>query len=180
MVVAVLAAFALLYPRSADAQTGQVSIEARPGVTLPTGDLSDAGAGAGLSLGADLMYTFVPALTAYVGLSRDAFSCDDDQPCSEDINSNGVQGGLKLLFAREGTALPWARAGVMGQRFEVGDSDTDMQLGFEAGAGVDIDVSPSFALVPAVGFRTYGADLDNGSDIDARWFNLTLGGHIHF
>jgi hypothetical protein len=55
-----------------------------------------------------------------------------------------------------------------------------MSLGFEAGAGVDIDVSNNIALVPAVGFRTYGVDLDDGGDLSARWFNVTLGGHIHF
>jgi opacity protein-like surface antigen len=68
----------------------------------------------------------------------------------------------------------------MGQSLEIGDEDTDMSLGFEAGAGVDIDVSNNIALVPAVGFRTYGVDLDDGGDLSARWFNVTLGGHIHF
>jgi len=171
---------AVLLPASVEAQAGRVSIEARPGVALPTGDMSDAGAGAGLALGAELMYTFMPALTAYVGLSRDSFSCDDDGPCADDFQSDGVQGGLKFLFGRDGTALPWARAGVMGQSLEIGDQDTDMSLGFEAGAGVDIDVTNNIALVPAVGFRTYGADLDDGGDLSARWFNVTLGGHIHF
>ena len=32
-------------------------------MTFPTGDLSDAGAESSLALGADLMYTFTPALT---------------------------------------------------------------------------------------------------------------------
>jgi opacity protein-like surface antigen len=178
--MALAAATAVLVPATVEAQTGRLSIEARPGVTLPTGDISDAGAGAGLALGAELMYTFMPALTAYVGLSRDQFPCGDDEPCSEDFQSDGVQGGLKFLFGRDGSALPWARAGVMGQSLEIGDEDTDMSLGFEAGAGVDIDVSNNIALVPAVGFRTYGVDLDDGGDLSARWFNVTLGGHIHF
>jgi len=180
VMVALAAATALLLPATVEAQSGRLSIEARPGVTLPTGDISDAGAGAGLALGAELMYTFMPALTAYVGLSRDSFSCDDDEPCGDGFESSGLQGGLKFLFGRDGTALPWARAGVMGQSLEIGDEDTDMSLGFEAGAGVDIDVSRNIALVPAVGFRTYGVDLDNGGDLSARWFNVTLAGHIHF
>jgi opacity protein-like surface antigen len=164
---------------AADASAqSRLSLEGRVGAAIPTGDLSDGDAGTGLALAAEAMYSFSPILTGYIGVSRDAFSCDDEDFC-EDLSSSGLQGGLKFLLAREGSLLPWVRLGLIGQSLDLGDEDTDMSLGFEAGGGLDIDVSPRFAVVPGVHYRSYSPDFDPG-DLDVRYFVLSLGGHIHF
>lgn len=166
----------------ADAQTARrLSLEGRVGVTFPTGDLSDAGAGSGLALGADIMYTFTPVLTGYAGISRDAFSCDEDEgPCDDDFTSGGFQAGLKFLLARDGRALPWVRAGLLGHSLDSDGLDSDLGLGFEAGAGVDLDVSPRFAVVPALHYRSYSPDFEGDADLSVNWLALTLAGHLHF
>lgn len=161
------------------AQTHRLSLEGRIGAAIPTGDLSDADAGVGLALAAEAMYSFSPILTGYIGLSRDAFSCDDDDFCG-DATSSGLQGGLKFLLAREGSMLPWVRLGLIGQSLDLGEIDSDLSLGFEAGGGIDIDVSPRFAVVPGIHYRAYSPDFDGEGDIDVRYFVLSLGGHLHF
>jgi hypothetical protein len=161
------------------AQTHRLSLEGRIGATIPTGDLSDGEAGAGLSLAAEAMYSFSPILTGYIGISRDAFSCDDDDFC-DGATSGGLQGGLKFLLAREGSMLPWVRLGLIGQSLDLGEVDSDMSLGFEAGGGIDIDVSPRFTIVPGIHYRAYSPDFDGERDIDVRYFVLSLGGHLHF
>jgi hypothetical protein len=160
------------------AQTNRLSLEGRIGATIPTGDLSDGDAGVGLALAAEAQYSFSPVLTGYFGVSRDAFSCDDDDFC-RDAASSGIQGGLKFLLARDGARLPWVRLGLIGQSLDLGANESDLGLGFEVGGGVDIDVSPRFAVVPGIHFRSYSADFDPG-DVDVRYFVLSLGGHIHF
>lgn len=164
------------------AQTARrISLEGRLGVTFPTGDVSDAGGGSGYELGADFMYTFSPALTGYLGISRHTFSCDEDEgPCEDSFTSGGFQAGLKYLFSRDARALPWVRAGLLAQSLDVGPDDSDLGFGVEAGAGVDVDVSPRFAVVPALYYRTYSADVDGGGEISPSWFALTLAGHLHF
>lgn len=166
----------------AAAQASRFSVEGRLGMTFPTGDLSDVGAESGLALGADLMYTFTPSLTAYAGLSRDAFSCDEDEEegCEDDLTSSGFQAGLKFLLTREGRALPWLRAGILGHSLDTNGSDSDMGIGFEAGAGADLDVSPRWAIVPALHIRSYSPDFDGDDDISATWLALTLAAHLHF
>lgn len=163
------------------AQTSErISVEGRLGLTLPTGDLSDAGGSSGLALGADVMYTFTPTLTGYAGISRDMFSCDDDEGCDDDFTSGGFQAGLKFLLARDGNALPWVRAGLLGHSLEVGDNDSDLGLGFEVGGGIDLGLTSRFSVVPALHFRSYSPDFEGDGDLSVNWLALTLGGHLHF
>jgi hypothetical protein len=169
----------ILGASQASAQRSGVSLEGRLGVALPVGELSDRGAGSGLSLAGDLMYTFSDALTGYIGLSHDRFSCDNDTFCRNRITSNGFQTGLKFLFRRDGSALPWLRAGLIGQSLDTRRADSGMELGIDGGAGIDFDVTPNFALVPALQLRAYSADL-GATTVDTRYFVISLGGYIHF
>ncbi len=177
---ALLGASLLWVPSDAEAQApGRISVEGRPGITLPTGDLSNLGGGSGFSLGADVMLSLNRTVTGYFGVSHDQFSCAASEPCEGELNSGGFQAGLKALFRRDGAALPWARAGLLGHSLDTGDGSSDLGLGVELGAGFDLDVTPHFALVPAVGFRTFSADIDRRS-LTASWFTVSLGAHLHF
>ena len=165
---------------SASAQTlERFSLEGRLGITFPSGDLSDAGYGSGFALGLDGIYNFTPALSAYAGLSRHNFSCDEDEACEDGAVAGGFQGGLKLLLRREGNVLPWARGGLIGQTLDPNGETSDLGLGFEVGAGADIGITPRFSVVPALQYRSFSADFGE-SDVTAGWFALTLGGHLHF
>jgi hypothetical protein len=167
--------FAGAEPIAAQVETSRISLEGRVGVAIPTGDLSDADAGAGLALGADFMYTFAPTLTGYLGISRHMFSCDG---CDE-ITAGGFQVGLKFLLARQGGALPWLRGGLLGQTLDTG-STSDLGLGFEAGAGLDIPVTHRFSVAPALNYRMFSPGGTGFDDFSANWIAITLGGHLHF
>lgn len=161
------------------AQSHRLSLEGRIGAAIPTGDLSNGDAGTGLSLAAEAMYSFSPILTGYLGVSRDAFSCDEESFC-DDASSSGLQGGLKFLLVRDGSLLPWVRVGLVGQSLDLGEVDSDLSLGFEAGGGIDIDVSPRFAVVPGIHYRAYSPDFEQNDELDVRYFVISLGGHLHF
>jgi hypothetical protein len=170
----------LSIPCAASAQAGRTSFEARIGATFPAGEFKDNGLETGLALGADLMYSLSPILTAYAGASRDAFNCDrSEDECLRDYWSGGFQAGLKYLLQRTGDALPWVRGGVVGQKMDIGPRDSDLSLGFEVGGGIDFDISPQLALVPALHFRRYEADVGS-DDFTVSYLTLSVGAHLHF
>lgn len=168
--------FVFLLPASEAQAQVSFSGEGRVGVTFPTGDLSDVGAGAGLGLGAELMMTFQPNLSAYVGLNRHGFSCDSDCDLGSSPRSSGVGAGLKLIFPSPQDALLWGRAGVVGHSLSDDDSSGDRNLGFELGAGFDMPIAPRLYLTPHAGLISH----DAGGGFTARYFTLGVGGHYHF
>lgn len=174
-------ACAALIAMPAAAQNSRVSVEGRMGAGMPAGELEDIGAESGLSLGADVMYNFSPGITGYAGLSHDRFGCDEDDPnaCDDRLISSGFQTGLKFLLSSSSSSLPWLRAGLVGQDLDTGERETDLALGIEAGAGIDITVGENFLLVPAIQARGYSADT-GPEDIDVRYVVFSLGGHVHF
>ncbi|TVP54091.1 MAG: hypothetical protein EA351_13880 [Gemmatimonadales bacterium] len=171
-----LVTFALLLP--ADGLSAQVSFsgEGRVGVTFPTGDLSNAGAEAGLGFGAELMATFRPNLTAYVGLNRHGFSCGSDCDLDGGLRSSGIAGGLKFIFPSPPDALLWGRAGIVAHALSTDDTSGDRNLGFEVGAGMDMPIAPRLHMTPHLGFITH----DAGSGFTASYFNFGIGAHYHF
>jgi hypothetical protein len=158
-------------PAAASAQSGRVSLEGRGGIAVPRGDLSDGGANSGFAAGLDLMYSLSPWLTGYVGASRDEFDGD--------FSSSGFQLGGKVIPGVYGSTTPWFNLGLLGQQMTVGSEESDMELGFEGGAGADFAISNRFSLSPAVRYRTYDAVFDDNTEFTARYFVLTLGAHLH-
>jgi hypothetical protein len=175
-VVALLLAGSFLFMPSHAWGQIQIAGEGRAGVTFPTGDLSSQGAEAGLSLGAEAQFTFQRNVTAYVGLNRHAFSCDSDCDLGPNPRSSGLNAGLKYIFPSPPDALIWGRAGLLANRLSTDDSSRDRNLGFEAGAGIDMPVAQSLYLVPHLGFMTH----DAGDGFRANWVTLGLGVHYHF
>lgn len=165
-----VAALALAFGTGVSAQTGKVSLEGRGGFAVPTGELKDIGAETGLSVGADLMYSFSPRFTGYIGANRDAFG--------NDISAMGVNGGVKLIALRDGSVLPWLNAGIIGQQLESGDVDSGMEVGLEGGIGADIALSESFSLTPSARYRSFSADFTT-APVSANWFTFGLGAHWH-
>lgn len=150
--------------------------EGRVGVTFPSGDLSEAGAQAGLGIGAELMMTFRPNLTAYVGINRHGFSCDSDCNLGSGVRSSGLAGGLKFVFPSPPDAHIWGRAGVVAHTLSSDDFSGDRNLGFEVGAGIDMPIAPRLYLTPHLGFITHEA----GTDTSASYFTFGAGAHYHF
>jgi hypothetical protein len=168
--VALVFALMITSPRSASAQW---SLEARTGAANPVGDLADAPGPQDVGLGAagTLMYTFDPNVTAYGEASGQWFTCDG---CDTDVVNWGFDGGLKYLFAEDGRASPWVRAGVALQQAVPEDGQGEWGIGLDSGVGVDVQVTDQLAVVPAVRFDTYDAD-----EMTVSYFTFDLGAHWH-
>jgi len=172
---AILAFSALwIFAAEAQAQVG-IGVEARAGATFPQGDLSDAGAEAGLSFGAELHVNFQRNLTAYAGFHRHAFNCDDGCTLGDDPRSTGVAAGLKYIIHAPGDALAWARGGVVANTFESSLGSSDREIGFELGVGADMPIGARLYLVPNIGFISHST----GNSVKANFFTLGLGAHVH-
>jgi hypothetical protein len=161
-------------PGEAQAQLG-FAAEGRVGVTFPQGDLSDAGAEAGLGLGAELQANFHPRATVYAGVYRHQFRCEDDCLFSEDPTSTGLSAGIKYIVHNPGDVLVWGRGGLVYNTLDVGDSSTDRELGFEVGVGADMSIATRTYLVPHLGYVSHAA----GSSFTASFFTFGVGLHYH-
>lgn len=164
----------LLVAGEAEAQIG-FGVEGRAGVTFPSGDLSDRGAETGLTVGAELQANFHPNLTAYAGLHRHGFRCEDDCSLGDNPRSTGIGAGLKFIFHNPGDVLWWGRGGVVGNTLSTDDGSSDRGIGFEAGVGADMPIGHRLYLVPNVGFISH----DWGEGRKAAFFTLGVGLHLH-
>lgn len=164
----------LLAGQEAHAQVG-FAVEGRGGVTFPQGDLSDAGAEAGLSLGAELQANFRQNLTAYAGFRRNSFNCDNGCTLGSNPRSTGIAAGLKYIFHSPGDIYVWGRGGIVADKFETDLGSGDRELGFELGLGGDMPIAPRLSVVPHVGFTSQ----DAGSGFTASFFTLGVGLHYH-
>jgi hypothetical protein len=138
--------------------TAQWSVEGRVGAAVPLGDLGDDAQLAqtgGLGFGGDVMYTIQDYVSVYGGASHQRYTCDG---CPARVISTGLQSGLKLLFDPTAPMVPWARAGLLYHRPDVGGVEGDWHLGLDTGLGVDVRVGPGWFMVPAVRYKTYDAD----------------------
>lgn len=158
----------------ADAQVS-FAAEGRAGVTFPRGDLSEGGADAGTTLGAEVLATFRPNLTAYVGFQRHAFECDDGCTFDDNPKSTGVGVGLKYIVHDPGDVLVWGRAGIDANTLSIGGTSSDREIGIELGAGADLRIVPRLHVVPRFGFISHGA----GNGLTASFFTVGLGAHYH-
>ncbi len=165
----------LLAGQEAHAQVG-FAVEGRGGVTFPQGDLSDAGAEAGLSLGAELQANFHRNVTAYVGFHRNSFNCDNGcTTLGDDPRSTGLGAGLKYIFHSPGDIHVWGRGGIVADKLASDSGSGDREIGFELGLGGDMPIAPRLYLVPNIGFTSY----DAGGGFTASFFTLGVGLHYH-
>ena len=165
----------LLAGQEAHAQRG-FAVEGRGGVTFPQGDLSDVGAEAGLSLGAELQANFHRNVTAYLGIHRNSFNCDNAcTTLGDDPHSTGIAAGLKYIFHSPGDIHVWGRGGIVADKLESDLRSGDREIGFELGLGGDMPIAQRLFLVPNIGFTSY----DAGGGFTASFFTLGVGLHYH-
>jgi opacity protein-like surface antigen len=109
---------------------------------------------------------------------------------SDELMTQGFEGGAKILFTREGSILPWLKVGAIYHKakFNVDgvEGESDWGFGFQAGGGVDIPLGNVLSFSPALRYQKYTAtfepfgleflELDN----DVSFLSLDMGLHIHF
>ena len=183
-----LAALTLAGSAAPDAlQAQDVSLELRGSLTKALGDFGDA-ATSDAGLGADLIVQASPNLSIYGGYGRDMFGQeggDDD----DNYNSQGFEAGAKLMANREGGILPWVRGGVTLHKlvYEDGGADveSDRNLGFQLGAGVDIPLGEVLTFSPGVRYQNYDAEFAGpfevlDDNVGVSYLTADFGVHIHF
>ncbi|TVP76229.1 MAG: porin family protein [Gemmatimonadales bacterium] len=164
-------------PAEAEAQLG-IAVEGRAGVTFPQGDLLDAGAESGFHTGGEVQVNLNSKLTAYLGVNRYAFNCDNGcGALGDNPRSTGLGAGLKYIIYNPGDVLAWGRGGIVANTFGSDSGSGDREIGFELGVGADLPVADRLYIVPNIGFVQH----DSGrSALDrASFFTLGLGVHYH-
>ncbi|MEZ4424650.1 MAG: hypothetical protein R3E98_14670 [Gemmatimonadota bacterium] len=171
-----LLAFGLLIgggPAAVAAQEGEgqaFSVEARLGVSFPTGELSRGQRGiatnAGISRGVSALLRVRPGLGLYGGWSRHGVACSGDSDCAPDavVASSGFEAGVRIVLPHQTVTTPWFRGGVTLHRFSY-DLDgvvlrSDVTPGVEVGVGADVRVHRFLALAPALRFVYYRTDIN--------------------
>jgi len=147
----------LLLMAAPGSATAQWSVEGRVGSAMPSGELTDASGlnqTAGPAFAADATYAFNSTWSAYGGLGRQRFNCND---CSTDVSTTGFDGGVKVRFGSSGTATPWLRGGFMLHQPAVDGVSRDWGLGVGSAVGIDWLLNPQISIVPALRFNSYGS-----------------------
>lgn len=156
------------------------SFEARAGVAMPTGDLSDRDADPGVSLGASATFHFMPMLGVYAGYSRATFGGEGEG----EYTDQGADLGLRLAVPTPLIPIdPWIKAGVTFHTLEASgftlptnNFDGDGSLGYEVGAGLGFGFGP-LSLTPGVSWVNY--DFDGGSgDERASFIRVDIGARV--
>ncbi len=168
------------------------ALEIRGGLNLPVGDFSgspgiDAESEAGF--GGDLIVPLNPRLSVYAGAGREMFGCAQCEG-DDEFTTTGFEAGGKILFTREGSVLPWVKAGLTYHKAKLKlgavEGESDWGPGLQVAAGLDIPLGRVLSFSPAVRYQTYNADFhSSGLDLfdlkqDVSFLSLDLGLHIHF
>lgn len=135
------------------------AVEGRVGVAFPTGDFGE-GLGTGYGLGANVSFNVLPSLALYGGYSYTQFDFDDDLvDTDETFDVQGFEGGARLGLPMAAFS-PYVKGGVVYYKGGVSDgADSDNELGFQVGAGLDYALGPVVSFTPEVSYVTVPAEL---------------------
>lgn len=146
------------------------SIDARFGLSFPTGELSRGqrgiATGVGLSRGVAAVLRLHSNLSLYGGWTRHGFACDATSDCAADavVESSGFDVGARVVLPHQTRAVPWLRAGALLHRFKYDldgvVAESELRPGVELGAGADIEVHRFLVVSPALRFGYYQTDLN--------------------
>jgi hypothetical protein len=156
LILAILAA--VLSPASAVAQ--RFGLEVRGGGAVGSYTATAAGLDVipALSFGAALETRVSGPFSAYVGLSRSSFGCEEGFCAGRDVSltSQGLVAG-----ARWGPGLPWIRAGLALQNLRLtadGEEETsDLGVGWDLAGGIDVTLADRFHLRPGLTYLRHAA-----------------------
>lgn len=166
--IATLSLAALIQATPAAAQ-GRWGIELRANGAVATQDeLRDTHQN-GFGFEAAVQYRFLPHLGAYVGWDWHRFSALDAIAGPDmDLEETGYAFGLRFEHPfREGTPTAgWVRVGGSYDHLELENADGDLVddsghgLGWEAAAGVAVELNGRWSLTPGIRYRALSRDIE--------------------
>jgi opacity protein-like surface antigen len=175
--VAVAAALGVAGGASAQGPLGlatPISVEARGGVAIPSGDFADAADNA-WGFGGSVHVLVAPRVSVYGGYSQTEF---DMEALSAEGTDRGWEAGARVAFPGVGFS-PWVRGGLLFHDFETEvagvEFEGDDEVGFEVGAGAAFPLGPRVSVSPGVAYRRYATEFFGGGDEDVSYLNLDIG-----
>jgi hypothetical protein len=150
----------------------QIAIEVRGGASIGN-DRAAASRlerlpGLALSIGAE--YPVTRRVSAYAGLSRTGFGCEEGFCTGRQVSfeSSGAELGVGLRLPH----LPWLRAGMIYHELttkveagaDPGSYSSGHGAGYEVGTGFTIPITRRLRVLPGVGYRTHAAATGGASD----------------
>ena len=164
------------------------SAELRPGINFSTSDLGDAELKTGFGGEVALGYRFMPHLDAYIGWGWNQIKSDNNSFAgtgNTDYEETGYTFGLQFIHPiAESSTSYLVRVGGIYNHIEVennaGDitANSDHGLGWELGAGIQVDLGGNWNLRPQVGYRALSRDLEIGSvttNVDLNYVTIGIG-----
>lgn len=178
-------AAALLLGADAARAQSPWSLELRGGGAVATEDFGDAALGPGVGFEVTARYRVQPHLAIYAGWDWYHFTTDDEGLGEElDIEDTGYAFGLIFQHPVSGRVGGWLRGGGIYDHAELenqaGDItvDTEHGLGWEAGAGLSLELGDRWLLTPGARYRSFSRDLEvNGFEgsVDLSYVALEVG-----
>lgn len=165
------------------------SVELRPGINFATKDLGDAELKTGLGAEFAVGYRFVKHLGAYLGWGWNQFKSDNSSFAGmgdTDFEETGYTFGLQFIhpIGSCDNISYLVRLGGIYNHIEVendaGDitADSGHGLGWELGAGINLDLGSNWNLRPQIGYRTLSRDIEIGNlttDVDLDYVSFGVG-----
>lgn len=165
------------------------SAELRPGVNFATSDLGDAELKTGYGVELALGYRFMPHLGAYAGWGWNQFKSDNNSFAGTgdtDFEETGYTFGLQFIHPLGNSDMLsyLVRVGGIYNHIEVenkaGDitADSGHGLGWEIGAGLQVDLGSNWNLRPQIGYRALSRDIEIGTtttDVDLNYVSFGVG-----
>lgn len=191
LIMAAVALGVFMAPSPAVAQQ-RFAFELRGGAALPTQDIGSDDLETGFGFEGTLRYRFLPHFGVYAGWDWMHFNPETSFAGADiDFEETGYAFGVRFEhpFGEGAPLAGWIRAGGTYDHLELEDAagdiiaDSGHGLGFEAGAGVVLDVGDRLSLTPGVRYRALSRDVEIGTattEVDLRYVALEVGLVVHF
>lgn len=162
------------------------SVEFRPGLNFPTGDLGDTNTKIGFGFEFTGAYKIMPHLAVYAGWGWNQFK-GEESLSADDITfeETGYTFGLQLLHPIGTSSFSYfGRAGAIYNHIELennaGDitADTGHGFGWQVGAGIDYEFADNLSLRPELRYRSLKRDIEianTTTDLDLNYISFGVG-----
>lgn len=180
----------LLFSIGAEAQE-KWSLEFRPGLNFPTGDVGNTDTKIGFGFELTGAYKIMPHFAVYAGWGLNEFKGDDNFLTEElTLKETGYTFGFQIIKPIGTSAFSYlARAGAVYNHIEIENNsgsiaaDTGHGFGWQVAAGVDYEFAPNLALRPMLRYRSLSRDItieNTSTELKLNYISFGIGLALDF